>query len=89
MMVFGHNVVADFASISAVVGAFTGLLPPIATLMTIIYFATLLYDRQVMRRAAKEAAAKLLVVADVAAEKVIVQAAKVASEVVVTKEHLV
>jgi len=41
----GHNVVADIASIGALVAVFAGVLPSIATLVTILYFGLLLYDR--------------------------------------------
>ena len=42
---FGHNVVADVASISVIAASFAGMLPSVATLFTIAYFGTLLYDR--------------------------------------------
>ncbi len=49
----GHNIVADISSISVIVGAFEGVLPDIATIVTIIYFVTLLYDRRAARRQAR------------------------------------
>ncbi len=41
----GHNIVADVASLVAIVAAFDQLLPSIATIVSIAYFGVLLYDR--------------------------------------------
>lgn len=49
----GHNIVADVASIGAIIGVFEGFLPDIATIVTIVYFSTLLFDRRAARRTAR------------------------------------
>jgi hypothetical protein len=85
-----HDWMADIASLLAIVGAFAQLLPAVATLMAIAWYAILIFEsrtvqrvvlaRKVVEDAAAEARAKVETAADLA-HATVEEAAQKAKEV--------
>ncbi len=73
---------ADTASVASIIAVFTGILPAIATIFAIIWYALMIYDWYEKRRAAQAAlvAAAIVAEARVVAADVVTTAAAVAKQ---------
>lgn len=52
---FMHTLIPDIASAVAVLGALAGYLPPLATLLAILWYCAMIYDWVAQKRAAHQA----------------------------------